>query len=314
MAFLAMPTYLEYGDRLFGDNDPIYGAQGSANQTARTLFAHLHKLSWQDTCWFEWKDNDTVTLKKGGVCQADDASQIYTIDADTDLQLSTGLDTGSEASTTYYWVWVGLAGGVMTFKFSVSATAPTGLTAYHRIGGPAPFFVYNNGSSNIDQFAPPLTLNKTCAGEFRMYGRAFTPLGAWICDGTAISRTDAKYARLFAALSTTWGVGDGSTTFNPPNLLGRAPIGDGAGAGLTVRTVAQTGGEENHALTSAENGTHNHLLPYNTPTNATAPGIDLGTYGYYIGTTYTNTTNNSGSGTAHNTMQPYSVVRFIVLL
>lgn len=306
MAFLATPTYLEYGDRLWGDNDPTYGANGSINQTVKTVFAHLAKLTIQDTCWFEWKDNDTVTVKKGGVCQADDASKIFVVEADTDVTLSGDLDTGSEASSTYYWLWVGIAGGVMTFKFSTSATTPTGLTSYHRIGGPAPFFVYNNGSSHIDQFAPPLTLSKTCAGEFRMYGRAFTPLGAWLCDGVAISRTDAKYARLFAALSTVWGSGDGGTTFNPPNLLGRSPLGDGSGAGLTARTVAQTGGEESHVLLEAELATHGG---HHSGASPTAAYYHANSTGYNA-----NAFATSGSNTAHNTMHPYAVVRMIVLL
>jgi microcystin-dependent protein len=51
-------------------------------------------------------------------------------------------------------------------------------------------------------------------------------VAAWlICDGAAVSRS--TYATLFAALSTTYGAGDGSTTFNLPDLRGRMPIGAG---------------------------------------------------------------------------------------
>ncbi|TNE75019.1 hypothetical protein EP331_00185 [bacterium] len=62
------------------------------------------------------------------------------------------------------------------------------------------------------------------------------------CDGAAISRT--TYADLFAVISTTYGVGDGSTTFNLPDLQGRVPLGAGSGSGLTSRTLGATGGQE----------------------------------------------------------------------
>lgn len=64
------------------------------------------------------------------------------------------------------------------------------------------------------------------------------------CDGSAVSRTD--YADLFAVLGTTWGAGDGSTTFNLPDLRGRVSIGAGTGTagGATAHAFASTGGDE----------------------------------------------------------------------
>lgn len=60
-----------------------------------------------------------------------------------------------------------------------------------------------------------------------------------ICDGTAVSRT--TYAELFALIGTTYGAGDGSTTFNLPDMRGRAAVGKGTHA--DVDTLADNEGE-----------------------------------------------------------------------
>ena len=66
-----------------------------------------------------------------------------------------------------------------------------------------------------------------------MYGGATAPSGWLLCDGTAVSRT--TYAALFAVISTTFGTGDGSTTFNVPDMRGVFP----KGAGTTNRTLGK---------------------------------------------------------------------------
>ena len=57
------------------------------------------------------------------------------------------------------------------------------------------------------------------AGTMQMFAGNTIPAGWLLCDGSAVSRTD--YAKLFSAIGTTWGTGDGSTTFNLPNSIGR---------------------------------------------------------------------------------------------
>lgn len=95
------------------------------------------------------------------------------------------------------------------------------------------------------------------------------PSGYLECDGSAVSRT--AYAKLFAAIGTAWGAGNGSTTFNLPNLGGRACIGKGS------RAVGATGGSESesytpagsiggHALTASEIPKHTHPVPSHTHT------------------------------------------------
>lgn len=87
---------------------------------------------------------------------------------------------------------------------------------------------------------------------------AAVPSGFLNCDGGQYNRV--TYAALYTAVGITWGPGDGSTTFNVPDLQGRAIIGHGAGAGLTARTVGQNGGEETHLLLVSEMPSHNHTL------------------------------------------------------
>lgn len=65
------------------------------------------------------------------------------------------------------------------------------------------------------------------------YAGSTIPSGWLECDGSAVSRT--TYAALFTAIGTTWGIGDGSTTFNLPNAVDRVPIG--AGTGTTTESV-----------------------------------------------------------------------------
>lgn len=87
-------------------------------------------------------------------------------------------------------------------------------------------------------------------GSIILTGRTTADTGWLLCDGAAVSRTGATLA-LFNAIGTTYGVGDGSTTFNLPDTRGRFPLGK-ATAG-TGSTLGGTGGliDHVHALDSA---------------------------------------------------------------
>lgn len=152
--------------------------------------------------------------------------------------------------------------------------------------------------------------------------------GWLICDGSAVSRT--TYANLFAAIGTTYGPGDGATTFNLPDLRGRVPVGSGAGTGLTARTIGQTFGEETHTLTITEMPSHNHTItdpghthPPATPFtsfigNRSGGSVTFasGAIGGSASTTGSSTTgitiNSTGGGAAFNQMQPSLVVNYVI--
>lgn len=75
-----------------------------------------------------------------------------------------------------------------------------------------------------------------------------------VCDGSAVSRTD--YTDLFEVIGTTYGSGDGSSTFNLPNLSGRVPLGYSLS-----HAIGSFGGEETHSLLSNELAAHVHEIP-----------------------------------------------------
>lgn len=135
----------------------------------------------------------------------------------------------------------------------------------------------------------------------------------WIaCTGVAVSRQ--TYATLFAVIGTTYGAGDGSTTFNVPDLRGRGMFGYvGSTNGLiTLATADQVGlggkgGEETHVLTTNEMPSHSHIF-----NNYTASGSIQGplfTTGSYISGQQTLET---GGGASHNNMPPFLLMNFII--
>lgn len=162
-------------------------------------------------------------------------------------------------------------------------------------------------------------------GEIRMWSAPTAPTGWALCDGGTLSRT--TNASLFALIGTTYGAGDGSTTFNVPNLSGRVPVGRNA-SDSSFDALGKTGGAKQHALTEAEMPSHTHVQ------NAHSHGIQgngaltdgaVGTlyqlpngsfYGFRAaGTNAATATNqNTGGGQAHNNLQPYLVVHHIIKL
>lgn len=183
------------------------------------------------------------------------------------------------------------------------------------------------------------------AGSLQMFAGASAPLGYLLCDGAAVSRT--TYAALFAVVGTTYGAGNGTTTFNLPDLRGRGPIGAGTGAGLTPRTLGSGGGSETiildgttlpahtHTGTTDSNGTHSHTsnavggqgnyglaladgtnTAISTDSSAgelnvwTVPGtLTIDSNG---GHQHTFTSGSTGGGQAHANMQPWLAVNFII--
>lgn len=145
-------------------------------------------------------------------------------------------------------------------------------------------------------------------GFINMFGGSSAPVGWLICDGTAISRT--TYAGLFDVLSTTYGVGDGSTTFNLPNFKARAPVGVGQGtddnAVTKTLSLGDSEGEYEHVLTVGELASHQHSF---TPKASLGTGFIAGGEG--INTTLT-LSSSVGSDEAHENTQPVLCVNFII--
>jgi microcystin-dependent protein len=141
-------------------------------------------------------------------------------------------------------------------------------------------------------------------GVITQFGGSTAPTGWVLCDGTAYSRT-VTYNNLFTAIGTTYGVGDNSTTFNVPNLKGRVPVGLDS-TQTEFDALAETGGAKTHTLITAEIPSHSH--------SSLQLGNAGGSTGIPVtGTVTTDTTTGStGGGGAHNNLQPYIVVNYII--
>jgi microcystin-dependent protein len=126
-------------------------------------------------------------------------------------------------------------------------------------------------------------------------------------SGGAAINTSGSQSGVQTLTYCPFGLGDGTTTFNVPNIPGRAPIGAGAGSGLTARALGRVVGEETHALTAAENGPHTHDVAF---AGASGSGPRIG--GTATANDSTATTTSSGSGTGHNTMQPSIALNWFI--
>ncbi len=170
-------------------------------------------------------------------------------------------------------------------------------------------------------------------GVLMPFGGTSAPSGYLLCAGQAVSRT--TYEHLFAAIGTTYGAGDGSTTFNLPDLRGRVPMGldnmDGNSANRVTAAEADTpggtAGAENHTLTTAQMPSHNHGV--NDPGHSHGyvgrrdEGFCIQSHGTCEAGNWQETRNttqnttgisiqNSGGGQAHNNMQPYVALNYII--
>ncbi len=151
-------------------------------------------------------------------------------------------------------------------------------------------------------------------GSVVPFAGSTTPTSNWlICNGAAVSRT--TYAALFTAIGTTYGAGDGSTTFNVPDLRGRYPLGKdnmgGTSANRVTAAVADqlggSSGAENHTLTIAEMPAHTHSYQQPTYSLNFSGGGSNGSGG-----SSSVATGSAGSGSAHNNMPPYITLNYII--
>jgi len=151
-------------------------------------------------------------------------------------------------------------------------------------------------------------------GEIRMWAAETPPNGWFICDGRTISRI--QYVQLYSVVGTNYGEGDGSTTFNIPDLKGKVPVGKNS-TDSDFNKLGNQGGEKKHKLTAEESGlpAHNHLL------EGMDPGGTYRQYGAYYSNYDRSVTVNAitvkpnnaqDANFSHNNLQPYIVLNYII--
>jgi microcystin-dependent protein len=158
----------------------------------------------------------------------------------------------------------------------------------------------------IDTAASPQTI---APGTMLMFGGATAPSGWLLCNGAAVSRTG--FGALFLAIGTVYGGGDGNTTFNLPDMRGRAAVGAGQGLGLSNRVLGVAGGEESHILTVNEMPSHTHNLRAKLRQidgNGNDGDASVKTDQAFS----TNYIDSTGGGQPHNNMPPYLPVNYII--
>lgn len=206
-------------------------------------------------------------------------------------------------------------------------------------------------SSNEDYYPTP-------TGSVIPFAGNYAPNGYLLCNGNPVSRS--TYSRLFGVIGTSYGSGDGSTTFNVPDLRGRVVVGYDVGQN-EFDSMGENGGAKTHTLTSSELPTHTHSHTMSTDGSHSHTGsmteagshrhiqqdFELNYDGYGIGVYRANRTRrrigesseytdyagihnhdltissggthshsvtigNTGDSTAHNNLQPYLVMQYII--
>lgn len=171
-------------------------------------------------------------------------------------------------------------------------------------------------------------------GSVMPYAGATAPSGWLLCFGQTVSRT--TNATLFAVIGTTYGAGDGSTTFGIPDLRGRVIAGQddmggtsanrltGLSGGVDGDVLGGVGGAETNTLTTAQIPSHQHFVARAaagtsalSSTNTLNEEAGYGSNASYTlaggtGAASIGLSSSTGSGSAHNNVQPTIILNYII--
>ena len=171
----------------------------------------------------------------------------------------------------------------------------------------------------------------TATGTILPWSTITPPSGFLECDGTAVSRS--TYAALFAVVGTTYGIGDGSTTFNVPNLADNVAVGKSnnkalgttGGANTVTPTGNVAGSTANATLSTAQLASHGHGYVsnpmcggggryINDTGGASGQNVSTANSGSGQGHSHNMSANFSGNfaGSANSVLQPYLTLIYII--
>ena len=171
--------------------------------------------------------------------------------------------------------------------------------------------LYENKNNSLSLLAGGTCYADSPVGAILPFGGSNPPSGYLLCDGQAVSRS--YYAELFTIIGTSFGTGDGSTTFNVPDLKGKTTVGLNS-SDTDFNAIGKSGGEKTHKLTVSEMPKHNHVsnsLPY---ASADVNGVNRLAASSGGGTNFTVKTQivDAGGDGSHNNLQPYVTTNYII--
>jgi microcystin-dependent protein len=313
-------------------------APGSVNNSAREMMAQIRSIYAPDEWgWVEHSATASVASQTSFKLVGNQTSN-WTAGRRWRLKSGSTTRYGSIVSSSYTaetTITVAVDSGSLSASHSLAALAA--IDANHV---PGTFVTSASLTTALANFSLSVSAAITLAmppGTLTPYAGLTAPTGWLFCYGQAVSR--ATYSVLFGIITTTYGVGDGSTTFNLPDLRGRVVAGQddmgGSSAnrltnvsgGLDGDTLGATGGAETHTLTTAQLAAHTHLTVRDTNTASGAPTIsntqsivqdnNTGGNGTYVlngssSAANVGLTSSTGSDTAHNNVQPTIILNYII--
>lgn len=235
-----------------------------------------------------------VSFNLGAIGLRYDAIYARSIDL---YNVTTANVTASNVETTTMTTGNILAAGG---AFTGVVTAPTAPNGTNTTQVATTEFVFNNALPS---------------GCLMMWTTASAPTGWLLCQGQAVSRS--IYSALFAAIGTTFGSGDGSTTFNLPDYRDRMPVGAGS-----LYSIGSTGGNKDAIVVA-----HSHTLSGGSVGGTFVTGVSTSssTFQSFGSTAVTNVSTSTGSPTYTNptvqsagssgtnaNMPPYLGINFII--
>lgn len=189
------------------------------------------------------------------------------------------------------------------------ATYPQGGTGLDTLGTAGQVLKTNSGANGVEWG----TVSGAPTGTVTAFAGSTAPTDWLLCDGSSVSQ--ATYATLYSLIGHTYGSDPGGGNFILPNLKGRMPVGLDS-AQTEFDALAETGGAKTHLLTGPESGinAHTHTTAASTNVGGSTEGINANRSTSLSNVNYatSSTAGDTNADTAHNNLQPYLVMNYIV--